>query len=105
MNVTMRIVELPVILNAGSDGFIVVECPLIPGCISQGRTRTEALRNIREAIEVSLESRDEEGWELPSSYDLARVKVADPRRRGRRQGHPSKVRPVAPGRTARSPKT
>ena len=52
--------ELPVILNAGHDGYIVAECPVIPGCISQGRTRREALRNIREAIELCLESRAEE---------------------------------------------
>jgi predicted RNase H-like HicB family nuclease len=68
--------ELPVILNAGDDGYIVAECPVIPGCISQGRTRREALRNIREAIELCLESRAEEGWELAARYDVARVKIA-----------------------------
>ena len=69
--------ELPVILNAGEDGYIVAECPVIPGCISQGRTRREALRNVREAIELCLESRAAEGWELASHYDLKRVKIAD----------------------------
>jgi predicted RNase H-like HicB family nuclease len=54
--------ELPVILKAGEDGFIVAECLVIPGCISQGRTRREALRNIREAIELCLEVREREGW-------------------------------------------
>jgi len=54
--------ELPVILKAGEDGYIVAECPVIPGCISQGRTRREALRNVPEAIELCLECRDEEGW-------------------------------------------
>jgi hypothetical protein len=44
--------ELPVILKAGEDGLIVAECPVIPGCIGQGRTHREALRNVREAIEV-----------------------------------------------------
>ena len=61
----------PVVLRAGMDGWIVVECPIIPGCISQGRTREEALENIREAIEVCLEA---EG--TPSSYELASVTVA-----------------------------
>jgi len=56
------LMELPVILKAGEDGYIVAECPVIPGCISQGRTRREALRNMREAIELCLECRDEEGW-------------------------------------------
>ena len=35
--------------NAG-DGWIVAECPALPGCISQGRDENEALENIREAI-------------------------------------------------------
>ena len=38
-------------MRLGEDGGIVVECPLIPGCISQGETHDEALVNIREAIE------------------------------------------------------
>ncbi len=46
--------ELPIILTPGEDGYLVAECPVIPGCISQGRTREEALRNIREAIELCL---------------------------------------------------
>jgi predicted RNase H-like HicB family nuclease len=50
--------ELPVILTPGEDGFLVAECPIIPGCISQGRTREEALKNIREAIELCLENRE-----------------------------------------------
>jgi len=53
---------MPVILKAGEDGFNFAECPVIPGCISQGRTRREALRNVREAIELCLEVRDREGW-------------------------------------------
>ena len=60
--------ELPVILSPGEDGYLVAECPVIPGCISQGRTRAEALRNIREAIELCLEGQVEEGWQLPARY-------------------------------------
>ena len=96
--------ELPVILNAGQDGYIVAECPVIPGCISQGRTRKEALRNVREAIELCLESRADEGWELAPRYDVARVKVAVASSKGRLAGHPQRVRRGAPGRTSRSPK-
>jgi len=40
-----------VILYAGEDGYWVVECPSLPGCISQGKTKVEARANIREAIE------------------------------------------------------
>lgn len=42
--------DFPVVLVSGEDGWIVAECPVIPGCISQGHTRDEALANIKEAI-------------------------------------------------------
>jgi predicted RNase H-like HicB family nuclease len=64
--------QLPVILWTDEDGHIVAECPLIPGCVSQGRDRKEALANIREAIEVSLENREAEGWTLPE-WEFASV--------------------------------
>ena len=44
-----------VTLERGEDGYIVVECPSLPGCVSQGKTEEEALTNIREAIELWLE--------------------------------------------------
>ncbi len=96
--------ELPVILNAGQDGYIVAECPVIPGCISQGRTRKEALRNVREAIELCLESRADEGWELAPRYDFARVKIAAASRKVRLAGPPQGVRRGARVGTSRSPK-
>jgi len=83
--------ELPVILKAGEDGYIVAECPVIPGCISQGRTRRKALRNVREAIELCLETREREGWDLAPHYDLTRVKIEEPKKLPRR----SKVRKKA----------
>jgi predicted RNase H-like HicB family nuclease len=67
--------ELPIILLPGEDGYLVAECPVIPGCISQGRTREEALRNIREAIELCLENRANEGWELPDRYEIVQISV------------------------------
>ena len=39
-----------VIIYPGEDGYWVVECPSLPGCISQGKTKEEALTNIKEAI-------------------------------------------------------
>jgi len=48
-------VNLTVTLERGDDGYIVVECPSLPGCVSQGRTEEEALANIKEAIELWLE--------------------------------------------------
>ena len=56
--------RFPVVLRPGEDGWIVAECPMIPGCISQGRTREEALRNIVEAIQVCIEGGEEPLGEL-----------------------------------------
>jgi predicted RNase H-like HicB family nuclease len=67
--------KLPVVMHPGEDDWIVVECPLIPGCISQGKTHDEALVNIREAIELCLENRESEGWSLPSEYEVVNVDV------------------------------
>ena len=50
-----------VTLERDEAGFVVAECPALPGCLSQGRTEAEALANIREAIEASLETRREYG--------------------------------------------
>jgi predicted RNase H-like HicB family nuclease len=71
-------VRCPVLLRSGEDGWLVVTCPLIPGCISQGRDRAEALANIREAILLCLETRDEVGaeWSLPREYEVVDVEVA-----------------------------
>jgi predicted RNase H-like HicB family nuclease len=44
-----------VLLYSGEDGCLVAECPELPGCASQGRTREDALANIREAIEGWLD--------------------------------------------------
>ncbi len=66
---------LPVVLVPGEDGWIVAECPVIPGCISQGHTRDEALANIKEAIQLCLETQAEEGWKLPGGYEVVDVQV------------------------------
>jgi predicted RNase H-like HicB family nuclease len=68
-------VKLPVVLIPGEDGYVVAECPVLPGCVSQGRTREEALANIKEAIELCLESSQEEGWTLPGEYTVEQVEV------------------------------
>jgi len=47
--------KLPLVVERGDDGFYVVECPLLSGCYTQGKTLDEALRNIREVIELLLE--------------------------------------------------
>lgn len=50
--------KLRILLYAGEDGYLVAECPALPGCVSQGKTRDEAIANVREAIEGWLEVHD-----------------------------------------------
>ena len=47
--------NVKVVLERGEDGYYVAHCPALRSCWSQGQTRDEALRNIREAIELYLE--------------------------------------------------
>jgi predicted RNase H-like HicB family nuclease len=54
-----------VLLYPGEDGFIVAEVPSLPGCISQGKDRDEALVNVREAIHLHEEVLLERGEPLP----------------------------------------
>jgi predicted RNase H-like HicB family nuclease len=49
-------VTFKVVLEPGEDGWVVAECPALPGCISQGKTESEAIANIREAIELWFET-------------------------------------------------
>ena len=56
--------KLIVTLERDETGMIVVECPAVPGCVSQGKTEVEALANIREAIQGCLEARAANGMLL-----------------------------------------
>ncbi len=53
-----------VTLDRDEDGVWIVECPSIPGCVSQGYTKQEALKNIKDAIAACLQVRSERGLPL-----------------------------------------
>ena len=57
--------KLSVILDRDEDGVWIAECPAIPGCVSQGKTKPQTLINIKEAIALCLEVRAERG--IPNS--------------------------------------
>jgi len=52
-------------LGRDEDGVWISECPSIPGCVSQGKTKEEAVENIKDAIALCLEVRAEKGLPLP----------------------------------------
>jgi predicted RNase H-like HicB family nuclease len=62
-----------VTLDRDEDGKWVVECPSIPGCVTQGRTREEAVENVHDAIRECLIVRSERG--LPLTVETRQVEV------------------------------
>jgi predicted RNase H-like HicB family nuclease len=50
-----------VLISPGEDGYWVDECPSLPGCISQGTTRDEAIANIKEAIQGYIKTLEQDG--------------------------------------------
>jgi len=67
--------KFPVTIYQDEEGWYVVECPIIPGCLSQGETHEEALENIQEAIQLCLEVRREKNLPLTIQYFEVEVPV------------------------------
>lgn len=65
-----------VVLEPAEDGWIVAECPALPGCVSQGRTEEEAMANIKEAITAWMLTEDQEAVKsLPADKNTVMVLV------------------------------
>jgi len=65
--------KFTVSIDRDEDGVWVVECPSIPGCVSQGATRGEALESIKGAIKGCLDVRSERG--MPLTVETCQVEV------------------------------
>lgn len=57
-----------VLVYAGEDGYWVAECPSLPGCISQGKSKEEAIVNIREAIKGYIAALEEDRLPVPEEH-------------------------------------
>ena len=66
--------KFEITIDRDEDGMWVVECPAIPGCVSQGATEQEAMENIKEAISLCLEVRSEKG--MPLTVETRQIEVA-----------------------------
>ncbi len=65
-----------IVLEHAEDGWIVAECPALPGCVSQGRTEEEAIQNIREAITAWMWAEDQKAMKtLPENQTPLLVAV------------------------------
>ena len=60
----MKAMKLVVSIHQDEDGVFIVECPAIPGCVSQGQTEAEATENVKDAIRECLAARTELGMPL-----------------------------------------
>ncbi len=68
--------KFAVTLEQDEDGYFVVSCPALPGCHSQGRTKEEAIANIRQAIQGYIASMRKHGEPIPSITEVEEVEVA-----------------------------
>lgn len=66
-----------VVIETDEDGMYIAEAPSLPGCISQGRTRAEAVENIKEAIAVYLESLKPHGDPVPPPISEEFVEITE----------------------------
>lgn len=76
MDVEVIIMKYRVIIEQDEDGIYVAEVPSLPGCISQGQTREEALINIKEAIAAYLESLEAHNEPIPPPISEEIVEVS-----------------------------
>ncbi len=65
-----------VLIDQDEDGVFVAQVPSLPGCVTQGTTRREALSNVQEAIAIYLESLDDRGEPIPPPISEELVDVA-----------------------------
>lgn len=65
-----------VIVYPGEDGYWIVECPSLPGCVSQGKTKEEAIQNIKEAIDCYVHALEEDRLAVPKErFDTVLIAV------------------------------
>jgi predicted RNase H-like HicB family nuclease len=62
-----------IVLYPGEDGFWVAECPSLPGCITQGKTREEAIVNARDAVEAYVAALEDDHLPVPEEHFGAMV--------------------------------
>lgn len=74
-NILVVNMKFRVTIEQDEDGVFIAECPSLPGCISQGKTRIEAIKNIKDAVEGYLESLKKHNEVIPPSIDEEIVEV------------------------------
>ena len=73
----MNSFKFRVLVEQDEDGIFVAEVPALPGCITQGSTRKEALANVQEAMELYIESLEAHGDPIPPAIteEIVEIKI------------------------------
>jgi predicted RNase H-like HicB family nuclease len=72
----MEHLKYRVLIEPGESGWYVAECPSLPGCVSQGRTRNEAIANIQEAMKGYIESLLKHGEAIPPPINEEFIEIS-----------------------------
>lgn len=67
--------KIRVLIEKDEDGNFIAECPTLPGCISQGKTRMEAVRNVKDAIKGYVFSLKKHGEPIPPSIEEEMIEI------------------------------
>lgn len=67
--------KLKIILENGMDGYITAYCPALKGCVTQGKTEEEAIKNLREAIEPYLDADPMDIMLPPGTYKVSELAI------------------------------
>ncbi len=75
MTTKVKTIKLPVIIKPGENGYFVAEVPVLPGRISQGKTKEEALANIQEAAKLYIDTAGADKCNIPKKCTLTDIEV------------------------------
>ncbi len=67
--------KLKIVLEKGMDGYIVAYCPALKGCVTQGKTEKEAIKNLKEAITLYLEADPQDIMLPPDKYKVSELAI------------------------------
>ncbi len=68
--------DFKIVLEKDEDGWIVATCPSLPGCVSQGRTEKQAIRNMKEAVQLHVRSLAQDGLPLKRGASRREILVS-----------------------------
>jgi len=70
------LIKFVITIEKDEDGCFIASCPVLPGCHSQGKTKEEAITNIKEAIRGYIASLHKHGEPIPNSTEVREIEVA-----------------------------